>query len=396
MVWCTWHASALEAKVDTLVVELKTLGKLGTKIGQYLCNRPGYCTYPMKRALSVFLNDNTVHDHAHTWRVLRDAKLDHRVTLGDVIGSGTFAQVYRCTLDADPHPLALKVNHPLDDIWYDLYVVRALLWCASWMVRVLQHIDVKEWLDSMYAQMDMTHEIQHMKRYHHIYQSFPAIRIPACVMGGSNFILMTYEEGTPLNRIPRKDTLYKNAHRLVMASFIHTGFVYDMMHGDIHEGNILVREQGITLLDFGLCIPLSMKRLTEVLSIPYPRPGDMKKLLDVILHPSSCDRTHLCRDLCEQYHQLFLTSYAPRFSDMFAVITRLVDTHKFMIRGTIMTYMMNVMLLEDLSPYRGNSDQTSSLLAMIYMRTVPFFQQECGHELDAYCNTLTRYITTAL
>ena len=383
MVWCQWNASSINA--NDLVIELRSLGKLGTKLGQYLCNRPGWCDSTMKQALSVFLYDNPVHSIEYTRSVLRNAGME--VMLGEVVGSGTFAQVYRCKLDKDSRPLVLKINHPKDEFEYDVVFVRWMIGLIGWRYQVLNRIDWKEWLDSVVAQTDMIKEYETMKRYKTFYMECTEIRIPDVVIGHTEFILMTYEEGTTMDKIPRNTPEYQRAHRLLTASFLHTGFVHHIMHGDIHEGNVLVHDKGITLLDFGICFYLSMPELTRLLSIRTPSVTDIEQLLSVLVHPSDRDQTPLCRDLSVHYQRLF-SSTAPRFSDLFDVVMMLVERHEFMVRGKMVTYMMNLVLLEDLSPYNSSYDQMASLMALIYMKNNTFFKEACGTTLDVYFNTL--------
>ena len=388
MAWCQWNASSINA--NHLVTELRSLGKLGTKLGQYLCNRPGLCDSTMKKTLSVFLYDNPVHPIEHTLSVIHEAGLKG-ITLGEVVGSGTFAQVYRCTLDTDPRPLVLKINHPRDEFEYDIYFVRWMIGLVGWWYKVLNRIDWKEWLDSVYAQLDMTNEYQTMQRYKTFYLECTEIRVPDVIMGQSEFIIMTYETGTTMDKIPRHTSEYQRAHKLLTASFLHTGFVHHIMHGDVHEGNVLVHERGITLLDFGICVSLSMPELTRLLAMRIPSLTDIEQLLSVLVHPSTMDRTPLCRDLCKHYQHLFSRDIAPRFSELFEVVMILVERHSFMVRGKMVTYMMNLMLLEDMSPYKSSNDQMASLMAIIYMKNNLFFKEACGTILDTYFNTLGRF-----
>jgi hypothetical protein len=58
-----------------------------------------------------------------------------------------------------------------------------------------------------------------------------------------------------------------------------------------------------------------------------------------------------------------------------------------MIRGEIISYILNVMLLEDLSPYE-KTDQYSSFMALTYMKQNPFFINECGYLIEAYYKIL--------
>ena len=81
------------------------------------------------------------------------------------------------------------------------------------------------------------------------------IRTPRYITGNSDFIVMTFCSGKPLNSFPKESLTYKRAHNLFFASSVHTFFVHQITHGDVHEGNILVNdndEQNIVkIIDFG-------------------------------------------------------------------------------------------------------------------------------------------------
>ena len=57
-----------------------------------------------------------------------------------------------------------------------------------------------------------------------------------------------------MNKLNRKSNQYLIATNLVASSFLHSSYKYNIVHGDLHQGNVLVKENGdISLIDFGIC-----------------------------------------------------------------------------------------------------------------------------------------------
>jgi predicted unusual protein kinase regulating ubiquinone biosynthesis (AarF/ABC1/UbiB family) len=387
--WFLWNRFDIQGKEKECAEKLLSLGTIGIKLGQYLCNRPHLCSHPLKEHLLPFLSHNPTHSEAYTTSVLQRYRI--KATLGNIIGSGSVAQVYECFIKGKR--FALKINHPLEDFQADIFLFRWLLWFLAFMIPVVHHVDWKSWLDSLEQQTDMRIEAQTMKQYRHIYKSFPAIRIPSCIRYERDFILMSFEEGIPLYELKRTDLRYIQAHLLVMASFLHTGFVHHIMHGDVHEGNILVGAQGIILLDFGICFRLNMSQLTLLLSNPHPKKKDMAQLLSVLLVNDKKDKSALATALTKEYRRLFLGHHVPSFHDLFETISLLVEQHDFVLKSSMVTYMMNLMLLEDMSPFESCFDQMSTVLAIQMMKTIPFFRKECGSKMDGYFTMLLKHIS---
>jgi predicted unusual protein kinase regulating ubiquinone biosynthesis (AarF/ABC1/UbiB family) len=68
------------------------------------------------------------------------------------------------------------------------------------------------------------------------------------------FIIMSFCEGKQLNTLDRKSKEYLSATNIVASSFLHTTYKHNIVHGDLHQGNVLVKDDGtISLIDFGIC-----------------------------------------------------------------------------------------------------------------------------------------------
>jgi hypothetical protein len=74
--------------------------------------------------------------------------------------------------------------------------------------------------------------------------------------------------------------------------------------------------------------------------------------------------------------------------DIFNIITKLVGNNNNLIKGNIILYFMNAMLIQGLSPYNEITD-ISTYIALVYMKKIPFFIEEMDFFLDEYYNHLT-------
>lgn len=398
--WFYLHYSISQTQINyakQLREKLVGLGILGIKLGQYLCNRPDIISDLLKNELSVLLSQNKVHDIHHTNRILNEAGI--QVTLGEVIGSGSLTQVYRCSM-GDQTDLVLKVKHP--EVFHLPNEIKALktliygLSCFS-RFRILLHIDWDQFFSSIEEQLDLNNEIKYLTRYHDIYQDVSEISIPRVVTGNKDCIVMTYCEGKPMFEFSKDDPRYQRAHNLFVCSMIHMGFTYQLMHGDVHEGNILVKENGdISIIDFGVCLQLTMEQFLGILSISKfeldPSYEHAENMVESIIHNHSIDKKpliipQLSRELYDKYKKDLLNqTTSPTISDFFNFVIRLVQSYRVMIRGNILSYFLNIMLLEGLTPY-SERQELSTIIASSFMMRHPFFKKEIK-TLKEYHETL--------
>jgi predicted unusual protein kinase regulating ubiquinone biosynthesis (AarF/ABC1/UbiB family) len=379
---------------------LEGLGILGIKLGQYLCNRPDMISDVCKKELSVLLTQNKIHDMSHTKKILEESGI--KLTLGEVIGSGSLTQVYRCSL-GDQHDLVVKVKHPeVLQLPSEIKALKSMIYGLSCFsrFRVLLHMDWDEFFLSIEEQLDLTNEIRYITRYHEIYQDLPEITIPRVVTGDKNVIVMTFCEGRPMFEFSKEDPRYHRAHNLFVCSMLHMGFTYQLMHGDVHMGNILVKENGdISIIDFGVCLRLTMEQFLGILSISKyeldPSYENTENMVQAIIHDHSIDKKplvipSLSKELYEKYKTILSDrGTSPTISDFFNMIVTVSQSHGIMIRGNILCYFMNVLLLEGLTPF-SEKQELSTILAASFMMRHPFFKKEIKNLNEYYDNLLER------
>jgi ubiquinone biosynthesis protein len=247
--------------------KLTQLGILGIKLGQYMCNRSDISTPCMKNELKQLLSQNKIHSVLYTNQLLEEHGYDE-LEIGDIIGSGSMTQVYQCTIKTTGEVVVLKIKHP--EVMFlsrEIRVIKRVIYSLGYIPffkgKIFRHMDWDEFFSAIEEQLDMNNEIRSMQMYETIYNSplQSHISIPKMIYGTRDFIVMSFCPGKHLYEFSKEDPVYQKAHNLFVSSMIHMGFIYQFMHGDIHEGNILVKENGdISIIDFGVCMKLSMEQ----------------------------------------------------------------------------------------------------------------------------------------
>ena len=403
MVWMYRNCNQMKESVE-LSIELRTklegLGILGIKLGQYLCNRPDISSDTMKKELSVFLTSNTVHDISHTQQIIDQAGYSH-IQLGEVIGSGSLAQVYKCTLPNEEEPLVIKINHPqVSELAGEISILKNIIKCMGWIPRCnfIFHMDWDDFFTKISDQIDMRHEASNLKRYYDIYHgNMEEITIPRYIDGSSDFIIMTYCEGRPLHLFEKIDPVYQKAHNLFTASYIHTGMCHNVMHGDVHTGNILVKDDGlISIIDFGLCLEISMEQYLGILAISKfesnPTLENCEDFVQALIHPTDLeDRPIDINVLTQEFYHDFMNEYKNTVEHTIAGVLDLMISslrkYNVILQGTILSYFLNIILLEGLSPF-SEKQQMSSLIAASYIKKHPFLKTQSAERITDYYKTM--------
>lgn len=374
--------------------QLENLGCLGIKLGQYLCNRPDIITPPMKIGLSSLLNKNKIHPLSYTKEILKKANMEH-VILGDIIGSGSLAQVYRCTYNDDSN-LVIKVNHPeVYQLPDEISALKNIIYMLRCLPRFsfLINMEWDDFFQSIKDQIDMTKESIYLKEFYTIYKDVDEIQIPNVIVGDKDFIIMTYCEGETLDKFSRDDPIYIKAHNLFVCSMLYSGLEHKLLHGDIHEGNILVKKDGtISIIDYGLCIRISMEQLIGILAISKfelnPSYENCENMVYALIHNRTItDDDILFPELTRELHNKYkdINCKEILLKDMFDIIMDTAHKYKVIVRGNIMAYFMNTILLESLSPYK-EKEEITNLIAMTYMKRHPYFLKNSNGYIEEYYN----------
>jgi predicted unusual protein kinase regulating ubiquinone biosynthesis (AarF/ABC1/UbiB family) len=274
--------------------KLVNLGILGIKLGQYLYSQSLIINNDVKNILEPLLSHNKIHTKEETQQMLDFAdsnkyndiieSIDHV----NILGSGSLAQTHICYIKNEyiknehikneyiknehiknepikNEPIkneptkkyVLKVAHPeILNLENEVNVVKNIIKMASFFKKI--KVNWNGFFENISEQCDLNNEANHMKKFYEIYKNYDKIEIPELIYSNKYFIIMSFCEGTQMNKLDKNSEEYISGCKLLSSCFFHTSYKYNIIHGDLHPGNILVKENGyISLVDFGICIELN-------------------------------------------------------------------------------------------------------------------------------------------
>jgi len=185
------------------------------------------------------------------------------------LACASIAQVHRARLKGDGTAVVLKVQRPnlQRQIEADLeimgFLARALeanfpearLYSPAGIVAEFEKAIARE--------IDFTHELEHIERFRGNFRDRPGVHFPTPYkeLCTARVLTMEYIAGTKITAIapPRfdVDAVVRTALEVVQQMIFGDGF----FHGDLHPGNLLVRDDNVLcLIDFGLCGRLSARQ----------------------------------------------------------------------------------------------------------------------------------------
>jgi predicted unusual protein kinase regulating ubiquinone biosynthesis (AarF/ABC1/UbiB family) len=253
--------------------EFINLGILGLKLGQYLGSRNDIFSDEHKKVFEDFLSENPSHELSYTNFIINEEideivsreKIYSNISLKQilphlslepiVLGSGSVAQAYRCTIN-ETTPCVLKVLHPQSvELGGEVQAVKYVLKILTTFVKTLINVDWDDFFQSILDQCDLKNEAENMEKFYNIFKDHPMIETPEPMYWSKKFLIMSFCEGKPIVKIDRKSDIYENASRHVCSSYIYSILKNNCGHGDLHPGNVLVKPNGkIAILDYGICL----------------------------------------------------------------------------------------------------------------------------------------------
>jgi len=258
-IYFKWITTTLEGGIY-LKNLLCNLGIIGIKLGQYLYTQRYILNDKSRMMLEPLLSHNKIHTPNETKKMISlDISnifnfLVDSVNYDEVLGSGSLAQTHICYLKNNPNQkYVLKVVHP------EVLNLKNELWIVKYCIKIISYfkkinINWDDFFNNISEQCDLTIESNNIKEFYEIYKDYNKIEIPIVVYSHKNYIIMSYCEGTQINKLERTSKEYIHATNLVASSFLHSLYKYNIVHGDLHQGNILVKKNGnIALIDFGIC-----------------------------------------------------------------------------------------------------------------------------------------------
>ena len=251
--------------------KLVNLGILGIKLGQYLFSQSLVINNDVKNILEPLLSHNKIHTKEETQYMLDfDDSCDYIESIDhdNVLGSGSLAQTHICHIKNEyikneyikndtNKKYVLKVAHPeIFNLENEVNIVKNIIKMASYFKNI--KVNWNSFFENISEQCDLNNEANNMKKFYEIYKNYDKIEIPELIYSNKYFIIMTFCEGTQMNKLDKNSKEYINGCKLLSSCFFHTSYKYNIIHGDLHPGNILVKENGyIALVDFGICIELN-------------------------------------------------------------------------------------------------------------------------------------------
>jgi aarF domain-containing kinase len=266
-------------------------GPFALKLTQWATTRqdlfsPEFCQYFGK------LRDETRgHSWQHTQRIMAEelGELSSWLELeNSPIGSGCIAQVYRGKLvkSVNQYPkgteVAVKVQHP--GIWQKVCIDFYILGKAAAFLEAIPGLNltylslvdtVRQFRDIMLPQLDLTLEANHLQRFNRDFANDDRVGFPEPLHGLTTVRILTetFVRGAPIMEyVNREESVRKELANLGLNTTLKMIFLNDLLHGDLHPGNILVSEDEagrikLHLLDCGLVVEMGPEQHVNLVKI---------------------------------------------------------------------------------------------------------------------------------
>ncbi len=294
--WWAWALWSIEA-----------LGPCMVKFMQWASTRRDILAPEVCDMLEPIQGQTRPHTWAQTQQALATLRADWPQVLDidtgatAMLGSGSVAQVYRATTRVRPEGeahdptapppaprvVAVKVIHPgvKAQIEADLELLRL----GAWLVELTGHLQwwsvrefVEEFAGIMHMQLDLRSEAKALDRFRANFKGREDIKFPAPLWPLVNeFVLVEdYAGGVPISQI-LKDPAWpvhekKAIARSGLDAFLKMVFLDNFVHGDLHPGNIFVRDNAthkahphLTFIDVGIVTELTAQDRRNFVDLFY-------------------------------------------------------------------------------------------------------------------------------
>lgn len=240
---------------------LRNQNILFTKIFQALANSANLTLTPECRAeLQPYTNQVSYVPAEIDQTLISAVEATNNVTIDrQVINAGMIALVFQGTQkDVSGQPVILKLKRRgitahlrkgCDDVAV-LYSYAAYWYPQNLYVRVLRPF-IRN-LGDIIEQCDFEHEMQNLREAKADLAELPYIRIPMCISGTQEYILMEKLEGNHLlpedTPVPTRLAYLDQYCRFTLFCFLAN----TIQHIDLHAGNILFQPGGLGIIDYGM------------------------------------------------------------------------------------------------------------------------------------------------
>ncbi len=264
-----------------LLLAIHDLGPTFVKLGQILSTRADLLPPPLIAELRT-LQDAVPPFPTESVRAIIRAELGAEVEdlfaafEAEPLASASIAQVHRARLK-DGAEVVVKVQRPdlKQRIEADLeimgFLARALeanfpdmrLYSPAGIVAAFD--------EAIRREIDFTNELEHIQRFRSNFRDRPGVHFPEAhkPLCTARVLTMEYIAGTKITAIDPERVDVERVVRTALDVVLQMIFADGFFHGDLHPGNLLVRDDGVLcFIDFGLCGRLTARqrdRLVDML-----------------------------------------------------------------------------------------------------------------------------------
>jgi predicted unusual protein kinase regulating ubiquinone biosynthesis (AarF/ABC1/UbiB family) len=406
--YSVWMTTTLDGGLY-LKESLLNLGIIGIKFGQFLYTRKDIINTEVKNILESLLSSNIEHSEEETKKMVSYDKTnyfnDNVVSVEkDSLGSGSLAQVHICYLKDHPgKKYVLKVAHPcIFELEQEIKILKNILNVFAKFKKI--NIDWDSFFKNITVQIDLNNEANNMKKFYNIYKNYEKITIPELIYNDKYFIIMTFCEGVPMNKLDRNSKEYISATNLLSSCFYHTIYKYNICHGDMHFGNILVKPNGyISLIDFGICnYELEQEYIdkdyrNEVLYnyrifLLEKNTQTIDNLLGSIIKIPEIKTLNYIKNVTSNFVS-YLHNYSNKYSgntrcDIYYLdlIFDFCNDYNLEVNGVAVYIILQLVVLEAFAGIIPPNNGQVNIRTMSYMKTEPFFMEEMGDFIKKFYN----------
>ncbi len=267
-----------------LKLMLATLGGAWQKLAQVLAQQPKLIGQHAAEYLSHLQDRGRKRSHAVLLSRIAKAKgldrshLDLSAT-GDSVAAASCGAVYKAKWDGKL--VAIKVTIAGARITYtmDRALLRGVAVVVGWTPpgrRMRLHDQLRKIADSYYAQLDLREEAFNTTL---MFKSFAPnfnrrmaargstlkIKIPEVYFNDRDILIVDWIEATKATKVladarspdeavrTAAVTKYRAHGEIVIEAAVWASLRQEVTHGDLHAGNVYFSDEGVILLDFGLC-----------------------------------------------------------------------------------------------------------------------------------------------
>lgn len=358
-----------------------SLARAGTafiKWGQWSSTRPDMFPEKLCAALSRLHSQAPTHSYQYTRQEVEKAMLKPLSDSFDFfekkpIASGSIAQVHRAKLNGTF--VAVKVRHPrvVSRIVTDFVLMRGLVDWLSWLapgINIKSSVD--QFSSTMVAQTRLDIEGEHLKRFNWNFgmPNWRDIGFPGVLFDSRSVLIETFEPGRLMSEYTLQRSLNMGgtplerglAHFVVSRGedlYLKMLLVDNLMHADLHPGNILLDISGqkprLILLDVGMVARLTQAESDAFVGLLHAMgAGNGKRAAQVVLRFSE---EQTCKSTVDQqaFQKDMQSMFAERcrgfgtniqFGSVLRGVLTLCRKHRVSIDANYMTLVINVLCLE--------------------------------------------------